>query len=338
MADQGPAPPPPLPPLFGNGDSLNRPTEHGLFSVEAIPLTPEPEQTFDGKACNDNRPGTVDSSTTQDSRKVVTGLPRSQTFKRRLSEQRSHLEPVLSSADERRALSMDRRGAEVTKGMETPPHPDCHNTIGFDDARFDSSILDYTFNFPAEHGQYRPSYQSIDTASLGSISRSGDVPPTDVFSAMELVSPTTSQHHEALIAEELEQTWILNLSMHFRDRSKREKFFVTYREDGKLWRRITVSVDYRNAPTNSLEMELMHTRYQRDKNAKIYEAIRDSLPDIQFYDSVTNLKLETTDGRLHVHVVEDGNVCNQRTSAPNLVALLKRGSNAALTRKSSTIP
>jgi len=96
--------------------------------------------------------------------------------------------------------------------------------------------------------------------------------------------------------------------MHFRDKSKREKFFVTYRESEALWRRVTVSLDYRNAPDGSLELELSATRFQRDKSAKIYEAIRESLQDIQFYDSVTNLKLQTTDGRLHVHVVEDTNV------------------------------
>lgn len=119
-------------------------------------------------------------------------------------------------------------------------------------------------------------------------------------------SMTTSQY-DAMIDEELERIWILNLSMHFRDKSKREKFFVTYREREHHWRRVTISLDYRNALDNSLEMDLACTKFQRDKNAKIYEAIRESLPDIQFYDTVTNLKLETKDGRLHVHVVEDVN-------------------------------
>jgi hypothetical protein len=119
---------------------------------------------------------------------------------------------------------------------------------------------------------------------------------------------TTSQY-DALIDGELERIWILNLSMHFRDRSRREKFFVTYRQHEHLWRRVTVSLDYRNAPENSLESELAEMTYQRDKSAKIYEAIRDSLPSITFYDTVTNLKLETKEGRLHVHVVEDVNVC-----------------------------
>jgi hypothetical protein len=118
---------------------------------------------------------------------------------------------------------------------------------------------------------------------------------------------TTSQY-DALIESELERKWILNLSMHFRDKSKREKFFVTFRQHEHHWRRVTISLDYRNAPENSLEAELLRTHYQRDKSAKIYDAIRDSLAEIDFYNTVTNLKLETKDGRLHVHVVEDVNV------------------------------
>lgn len=112
----------------------------------------------------------------------------------------------------------------------------------------------------------------------------------------------------SLIQDELENRWILNLSMHFRDKSNREKFFVTYREADTLWRRVTISVDYRRAPEDSLEMDLMNTKFQRDKSTKIYKAIRDSLGAISFYDTVTNLKLQTTDGRLHVHVAEDLNV------------------------------
>jgi serine/threonine protein kinase len=110
---------------------------------------------------------------------------------------------------------------------------------------------------------------------------------------------------DEMILEELERRWILNLSMHFRDKSRREKFFVTFAETPTHWRRVTISLDYRNAPEGSLEEELQRTRFQRDKSARIYEAIRESLPDIQFYDTVTNLKLQTENERLHVHVVED---------------------------------
>jgi serine/threonine protein kinase len=106
---------------------------------------------------------------------------------------------------------------------------------------------------------------------------------------------------------ELDSKWILNLSMHFRDKSDREKFFVTYAETPTRWRRVTVSCDYRNAEPGSLEMDLKELQYQRDKSIQIYESIRDSLPEIQFYNTVTNLKLETSEGRLHVHVTEDTN-------------------------------
>ncbi len=78
----------------------------------------------------------------------------------------------------------------------------------------------------------------------------------DAMSNADAHSVTTSQY-EAMIHDELEQKWILNLSMHFRDKSKREKFFVTYRENNTQWRRVTISLDYRNAPENSLEMELV---------------------------------------------------------------------------------
>lgn len=126
----------------------------------------------------------------------------------------------------------------------------------------------------------------------------------DTFSDAHSISDSL---YDAQIREDLEKRWILNLSMHFKDHSRREKFFVTYRQSEHIWRRVTVSLDYRNAPPNSLEMDLIHTKFQRDKNQKIFEAIRESLLDIHFFDTVTNLKLETTDGRLHVHVVEDGN-------------------------------
>ena len=109
------------------------------------------------------------------------------------------------------------------------------------------------------------------------------------------------------LKEELDRKWILNLSMHFRDHSPREKFFLTYAETPQKWRRLTVSCDYRDAPEDSLEHDLQQLSFQRDKSARIYESIRMSLPDIQFYDTVTNLKLETLDDRLHVHVTEDVN-------------------------------
>ena len=100
--------------------------------------------------------------------------------------------------------------------------------------------------------------------------------------------------------------------------SDREKFFITFAEEPTKWRRVTVSCDYRDLSPDSLEYDLKSLHYQRDKSARIYEAIRDSLPDIQFYPTVTNLKLQTTDGRLHVHVTED---VNEIIPYPSLTAV-----------------
>ena len=124
----------------------------------------------------------------------------------------------------------------------------------------------------------------------------------------------TSDVSEALMNDpafhlEVKQKWILNISMRFRDGSEREKFFITYNELPNKWRKVSISVDYRHAPALSLEADLKTLHYQSDKSMRIYEAIRESLPEVQFYDTVTNLKLQTTpeDGRLHVHVTEDVN-------------------------------
>ncbi|KAK8207436.1 hypothetical protein IWZ01DRAFT_366885 [Phyllosticta capitalensis] len=112
---------------------------------------------------------------------------------------------------------------------------------------------------------------------------------------------------DRIIKHELDTKWILNLSMHFRDNSDRQKFFMTYAEEPNKWRRLTITIDYRNTDPDSLEATLNSLHYQRDKSERIYEAIRDSLAEVQFFDTVTNLRLETTDGQLHVHVTEDVN-------------------------------
>ena len=106
-----------------------------------------------------------------------------------------------------------------------------------------------------------------------------------------------------------DRKWILNLSMQFRDGTSREKFFVTYAETSTKWRRVTLTLDYRNAPEGSLEADLHTLHYQRDKSFRIFEAIHESLPEVHYFDTVTNLKLETTpeDGQLHIYVREDGN-------------------------------
>nr|CEG04236.1 unnamed protein product [Fusarium clavum] len=247
------------------------------------------------------------------SRRVVPGLPRAQTFKRQISERRTNLSPIEPTPDERRAASMravsvDRRSNRPGSPSASQPAfnprvsaPSFLQSPQDDVPRFVPSIsVDAVADVPSQNSTQENLHRD-DEDTLAD-----ECPVQDSLSTADTHSISASQY-EAMIHEELEKTWILNLSMHFRDRSRREKFFVTYRERDHLWRRVTISLDYRDAPPNSLEMDLIHTHYQREKSAKIYEAIRESLRDIQFYDTVTNLKLQTTDGRLHVHVVEDGN-------------------------------
>ncbi|CAH0048644.1 unnamed protein product [Clonostachys solani] len=226
---------------------------------------------------------------------VVPGLPRQQTLKRQQSESRVHLVPVKTTSDERRAASMDRRSyvfrqSEPFHGGPVLPRPTSSCSYGMippDAPELYPGHLDDLYDNVAD------GVDGVDQFHL----------PPDALSDVHSIAPS----HNEVIRHELETRWILNLSMHFKDHSDREKFFVTYRQTEYDWKRITISLDYSNAPNHSLEMTLSQIRYQKDKSARIYEAIRDSLPDIQFYDTVTNLKLETLGDRLHIHVVEDGN-------------------------------
>ncbi|PHH74425.1 hypothetical protein CDD82_4941 [Ophiocordyceps australis] len=222
-----------------------------------------------------------------------------------------HLFPVIPSLDERRAVSADRRSRACYRRVPS---------LSKADVRLSVPSLVATNSQDAPRHDAQPPYHDEYHGPPGTASEAESITTTSSRSAEHTfdhgmpVDPTpsvTTSSHEAMINDELDRTWILNLSMQFRDRSRREKFFVTYREQEHHWRRVTISLDYRDAPPNSLEMDLLQmdllrTGNQRQKIARIYEDIRESIPDIQFYDTVTNLKLETTNGRLHVHVVQDG--------------------------------
>ncbi|KAI1811170.1 hypothetical protein GGS20DRAFT_128072 [Poronia punctata] len=251
------------------------------------------------------------------SRRVVPNLPRAKTFKRQLSEERERLEPVQPSPAERRAVSVDRRLHHHRGASRSSQFLPRASAPGFfDDVDLGTSKIDAlaqpisTPQSPADEKQFL----SLNNVSATNIAEDENLTdeqmPIGLYpetrSAADGRSVDTAQY-DAMIHDELERKWILNLSMHFRDKSKREKFFVTYRERHSVWRRVTISIDYRNAPDDSLEKELLNISFQREKSDKIYEAIRESLQDIQFYDTVTNLKLQTAEGRLHVHVVEDVN-------------------------------
>lgn len=232
---------------------------------------------------NNNRAKPHGNLTRRLSRKVGVGLPRATTFKRQNSERRDRLipfepEPRAVSADRRRTLSIQRTRS---------PQPNVGHRLSAPEVQWFDKSVDTTVEEPPEtnddseiHSEWSPYPEDTDTPE---------------------------RTPEDIIDLELEKKWILNLSMHFRDGSLREKFFVTYAETPTRWRRVTISCDYSNTVPDSLEQDLKELRYQRDKCARIYESMRDSLPAIQFYDTVTNLRLETLDGRLHVHVTEDVN-------------------------------
>lgn len=258
-------------------------------------------------------------------KRVVPGLPRQATLKRLQSEHRDRLRPYEPPPHERRALS-----------RSPIPHGPLESSRSLQPIQSLSlSSLPLTPSRPhSAHGDLQPpppppppppplplpvtSQSTVDLhVAPGATASSLELAPT----IDESRSPSRARGGPQLpreVEEELDWRWILNLSMHFRDESNREKFFVTYAQKPSLRRRITISCDYRDAEEGTLEKELSKLRYQRDKSAKIYESIRESLQDIIFYDTITNLKLQTSEGRLHVHVTED---LNEIIPYPPVVAI-----------------
>ncbi|KAF9893780.1 hypothetical protein FE257_009950 [Aspergillus nanangensis] len=267
---------------------LGREDREGRSPSPADAISPPPhsnphQQQQQQQKSNSEKPH--DNLTRRLSRKVGVGLPRPATFKRQNSERRDNLSPLVP--EPRRAVSADRRrtlSAQRTRSRSPLPPVDPRLSAPEVPWRGSDETTVETPPEPNEDSDLRSEWNPFPDVT--------DVPEEPPIDMVEM---------------ELERRWILNLSMHFRDRSEREKFFVTYAESPTRWRRVTISCDYRDAPPDSLEQDLKELRYQRDKCARIYESIRESLPEIQFYDTVTNLKLETREGRLHVHVTEDVN-------------------------------
>lgn len=246
------------------------------------------------------------------SRPVGVGLPRQATFRRQNSERRERLLPVEPGHAERRAVSSTRNISTSLPRPRATSSPPCWEpgrssapTVGLS-ARAEATTVNPSIAAAAT--SLEPILQAASTDDLWAENQNRPPrPPSTTSSDESHYGDRQLVDDKADLRAELDSRWILNLSMHFRDKSDREKFFVTYAQTPNHWRRVTVSCDYRNAEPGSLEMDLKELQFQRDKSFQIYESIRDSLPEIQFYDTVTNLKLETTDGRLHVHVTEDVN-------------------------------
>ena len=255
-----------------------------------------------------------------------------------------HRRSISSFKSAPRPASSQHPHKQAAPGLKAPTHPD---STGHNKQRDSTVTTRATSAGRTSSARPQPSHPQISRRSAPdmrtSAARNGtehnELPPIDLSKltlddrlakpnavlpdvAPPLLSPRSSLDDERLSRhsshesnalddpefwQELESRWILNLSMAFRDNSEREKFFITYAEEPNRWRRVTVSIDYHDKPPDSLEADLKTLPFQRDKSAHIYEAIHDSLPSVQFFDTVTNLRLETSDGRLHVHVTKDEN-------------------------------
>lgn len=224
------------------------------------------------------------------SSKVCVGLPRPITFQRQQDELRKTLEPAQPSDEEIRVSSIARQplgaalrpqASEHLRGERSASQSGYHPVTA---SSLDRSLKTGSSTNPSLDKRHQIS------PSLPPFSQ----PLQSVNLAYDVASEASYDNNKTADEEtriELEKKWILNLSMHYRDKSLREKFFVRHQD---------VEVD-------SPEADLRSMSYQREKSSRIYEELKGCLDNIQFYDTITNLKLSTKDERLHVHVTEDVN-------------------------------
>ncbi|KAK2740734.1 hypothetical protein FQN57_005966 [Myotisia sp. PD_48] len=230
------------------------------------------------------------------------GLPRATTFKRQNSERRDRL-LTSSPYDQHQRESSEDGHSDVPIPRSTSPLPLSPAGQPVPTLPFDDVVPQSSENI--DEG-YIPSHLELSPNTSSDPDQQPDLPSNSGSeTGQNGQAPETLPHN--ILQQELDSKWILNLSMRFRDKSDREKFFVTFAETPNRWRKVTVSCDYRNAEPGSLEEDLKRLQYHRDKNAQIWESIRESVDEIQFFDTVTNLRLETLEGQLHVHVNEDVN-------------------------------
>ena len=265
---------------------------------------------------------TAHSSRRRSIRRVIPGLPRPPTFKRVLSECRDKLYPIDTCHSTRsRSISTDPKLLRYTPCSSNNPSPP-RTPTWFSTPEMRLRNPDRSPSQSSTTGRLdsrSPNADEFgDTTSSSALQPFGLLPPPYFDGEGDDPGDPGDGHGDdgedfyddevdpRTLQEEIDAKWILNLSMHFRDRSDREKFFLTYAREQNQWLRVTVTCDYRDVPEDSLESQLKSLVFQRDKSDWIYKAIRDSLPNIDFYDTVTNLRLETRN-ELHVHVTEDVN-------------------------------
>ena len=294
--------------LFDEPEPMKSPVRFGLLHKLRNRFSSKEEAPTRDQTPNTRPEQQTEEQKEPGPKRIGIGPPRQQTFKRQNSEKREKLERVRPCEHERRTLSVSRKRALSVQGdsvyrqrtRSSPPTTPRWSLPALGPQPSEDLPATWTTDKPDE-------LQRPPEAAPAASPVKAFIPDDADECAIEDDDLAANTSYDEQLQQELDSKWILNLSMHFRDKSDREKFFLTYAEKPNKWRRVTVSCDYRHAESGSLEMDLKELHYQRDKNFQIYESIRDSLPEIQFYDTVTNLKLETRDGRLHVHVTEDVN-------------------------------
>ena len=125
--------------------------------------------------------------------------------------------------------------------------------------------------------------------------------------ALTSLPSVTMQLPENYSSDVSDNLILLNKSMHFKDRSYPDKFFLTYMDSASAWRKLTISCNFENLLANSMLINVKKLQYQRDKANFLLEILWGSLPSLRLCPTVTNLRLQELDGQLHVHVTEDSN-------------------------------
>lgn len=174
-------------------------------------------------------------------RRVGVGLPRSATFKRQNSEKRERLEPVQPCLSERRAVSAHRQQRAISAYQprsRSSPSPKIASRVSVSLLSLSNGISSQP-NFAEQPSAQNP---HSDSPSLNNGTRANSpafYPSSSSVSSETFDELARDEKHQ--IDLELDTKWILNLSMHFRDKSDREKFFITFAEKPNRWRRVTVS-------------------------------------------------------------------------------------------------
>jgi hypothetical protein len=234
---------------------------HRLFGRDdSASLSPSPRPA--ANQCKENQQPGIRRDF---NRKVGVGLPRPATFRRQNSEKRYRLEPIRPCISERRAVSAQRQQRAVSahrprsRSSPSPQIPGRVSAPSLSLGNGPSGQLGFR-----DHAS--PQRTSTDPTSITGTPNKSNSPYRSPSQSSSERFDELARDEKHQIDLELDTKWILNLSMHFRDKSDREKFFVTFAEQPNRWRRVTISCDYRNAEPDSLETDLKELQYQRDKN------------------------------------------------------------------------